>query len=97
MLNSISDIEKLFDELFPLPRSITGDGYRSSLQIISKYIPFNIGSVKSGEKVFDWIVPPEWIIEDAYLLDPLGNKIVDFHENNLSVVNYSSAINRYID
>lgn len=92
MLKNNVDIEKLFDELFLLARSITGIGYRQSLEILSRYIPFEIGRALSGTKVFDWLVPPEWVIEDAYLIDPDGKKILDFKECNLHVVNYSQPI-----
>ncbi len=88
---------KLFDELFPINRSITGDGYRKSVKILSKFIKFKIYKVKSGTKVFDWTVPKEWKINDAYLKNGSGKKIVDFKKNNLSIVNYSSPINKFID
>lgn len=97
MLQKNADVENLFDELFPLHRSITGPGYRQSVEIISRYIPFKIGKVFSGEKIFDWTVPPEWIIEDAYLIDPDGNKILDFKINNLAVLNYSEPIDRIME
>ena len=97
MLENNLDIEHLFDELFPIPRSITGDGYRKSLQIISRFIPFEIERTLSGSKVFDWIVPPEWGIDDAYLMDPTGEKILDFKKNNLVVVNYSEPIDKIIE
>ena len=96
-LESTEAIEELFDELFPLPRSITGEGYRKSLKILSRYVPFKIGRVASGSKVFDWIVPKEWIIDDAYLLDPSGRKILDFKKNNLTVLNYSEPIDRVME
>ena len=97
MLESNLDIEKLFDELFPLPRSITGAGYRESLKILSRYIPFEIDGISTGTKVFDWTVPQEWIIEDAYLLGPDGQKILDFKKNNLEVVNYSESIDKILE
>jgi aminopeptidase-like protein len=97
MLKNITDIENLFDQLFPLPRSITGEGYRESLNILMRYIPFQVGRVASGTKVFDWTVPPEWVIEDAFLIDPHGNKILDFKKNNLHVVNYSEPIDRVME
>jgi aminopeptidase-like protein len=97
MLESNLDIEKLFDELFPLPRSITGAGYRESLKILSRYIPFELDGISTGTKVFDWTVPQEWIIEDAYLLGPNGEKILDFKKNNLEVVNYSESIDKILE
>ena len=97
MLNRFKEIEDLFDELFPIPRSITGEGYRKSLDILCRYIPFQIKKISSGTQIFDWIVPREWKIEDAYLIDPEGNKILDFKKNNLSVVNYSGPIDEHIE
>ena len=73
-------------------RSITGAGYRESLSIMSEFIPFEIEKFPSGQKVFDWTVPPEWEINDAYLFDPDGNKILDMHDNNLCVIGYSTPI-----
>ena len=88
--------ETLGDELHSLAkaltrpyRSITGEGVRESLRIIQKHIPLKIREVPSGTKVFDWTVPKEWSIRDAYVLDPGGNKIIDFKKNYLHVVGYS--------
>ena len=86
MLDNSKDVEKLFDELFPLPRSITGKGYRQSMEILSRYIPFKIEKTASGSEVFDWIVPQEWAIEDAYLLAPNGDKILDFQKNAFDII-----------
>lgn len=96
-LSTTEEIEVLFDELFPLPRSITGDGYRKSVKILSQFIPFQIERVASGSKIFDWTVPKEWVIKNAYLIDPNGNKILDFKNNNLAIVNYSSPVDEYIE
>ena len=65
--NEIKKIEHLFDRLFPLPRSITGDAYRKSLKILSEYIPFKISKIPSGKNVFEWTVPKEWKIKEAYI------------------------------
>ena len=86
-------INKLFDELFPILRSITGDGYVKSLNILSRYIKFKKLKYPSGKKIFDWTVPKEWVIKDAYVKAD-GKKIIDFKKNNLHVVNYSSPINK---
>ncbi len=84
--------------LFPINRSITGRGVRKTLKIIKKEYLSNlkIKEVKSGTKVFDWKVPPEWNIKDAYLKDEVGKKIIEFKNSNLHVVSYSTRINRYI-
>jgi aminopeptidase-like protein len=97
MLTTAVEIESLFNALFPIPRSITGVGYRRSLQILSRYVPFEILKTPSGAHVFDWTVPDEWAIDEAYLLDPDGRRVVDFHENNLTVVNYSTPVDRVLD
>tara|TARA_B100000941_G_scaffold246629_1_gene191479 strand:+ start:142 stop:1449 length:1308 start_codon:yes stop_codon:yes gene_type:complete len=86
-------INNLFDELFPILRSITGAGYIKSLNILSKYIRFKKLKYPSGKKVFDWVVPQEWVINDAYIKTK-GKKIVDFKKNNLHVVNYSAPVSR---
>jgi len=86
---------KLGKRLFPICRSITGDGVRTTLKILKEFIPkLKIYEVKSGTKVFDWEVPPEWNIKDAYVKDCNGNKIIDFKRNNLHLVSYSISINK---
>ncbi|HBE67610.1 MAG TPA: glutamate-1-semialdehyde 2,1-aminomutase [Planctomycetaceae bacterium] len=79
-------------ELFPICRSITGPGLRETLRYIGREAPLATIEVPSGSDLFDWKVPPEWRIEDAYLLGPDGNRIVDFAGSNLSVVNYSVPV-----
>ena len=69
------NLEKTFDELFPICRSITGKGYRLSFNIIKKFIPFKKYKYPTGKKVFDWTVPNEWNIREAYIKDPDGNVI----------------------
>lgn len=86
-------IEDLFDRLFPLNRSITGPGLRESLKILSEHVPLEVLSVPSGTEVFDWTVPPEWRIREAWLEGPDGTRIVDFADHNLHVVNYSAPVN----
>src|SRR5215831_9340926 len=81
-------LNALFDELFPICRSITGPGLRRSLAIFQRYMPLQIESVASGSQVFDWTVPPEWRIRSARLTGPDGAVVADFEESNLSVVNY---------
>ncbi len=86
----------IFDKLFPICRSITGDGYRNSISILKKYIKLKTYKVPSGTKVFDWEVPKEWIINDAYIKFK-GKKICDFKKNNLSVMNYSISMNKVVN
>ena len=83
------EMYQLMTELFPICRSITGNGVRETLNIIKKYIPVTIREVPSGTQVFDWVVPKEWNITNAYVKNSKGEKIIDFTENNLHVLNYS--------
>ena len=88
----------LAKELFPIHRSITGDGFLKSLKIIQKIIPdLKINSIRSGTKVFDWIVPDEWNIKNAYIQSKSGKKFAEFKKNNLHVVGYSKPINRNLN
>ena len=81
--------------LFPLNRSLTGKGIKQTLKIIKNEFPkLKIKKIKAGAKVFDWKIPEEWNISDAFIIDKHGDKIIDFKKNNLHVVGYSKPINR---
>ncbi|HMG93597.1 MAG TPA: DUF4910 domain-containing protein [Chryseolinea sp.] len=82
----------LATELYPICRSITGNGVRQTLNILKGNIPLEIHEVPSGTKIFDWDVPKEWNINDACIKNSLGEKVVDFKDCNLHVLNYSSPI-----
>jgi len=85
-------------DLFPINRSITGNGVRQTLNYIKDIVPeMNIIEVPSGTKCFDWTVPKEWNCDDGYIIDPDGNKICDFKNNNLHVVGYSTPIDKEIN
>lgn len=91
---------ELAKELFPIPRSITGQGFRASLEILNKTLGGGIlkfHSIKSGTRVFDWIVPDEWNAKEAYIITPEGKKICDFKKHNLHLLNYSEAIDKEME
>ena len=79
-------------ELFPICRSITGDGVRETLALVQKHAPLDIHEVPSGTSVFDWIVPKEWNIREAWIKDPAGKKIIDLGNSNLHVLSYSAPV-----
>jgi aminopeptidase-like protein len=81
-------------ELFPICRSITGEGVRQTLRLIEKRIPLEIHEVPSGTKVFDWTVPLEWNVTDAYIANEAGARLIDFKANNLHIMSYSTPINK---
>jgi aminopeptidase-like protein len=82
----------LIAELYPICRSITGDGIRQTLRRLQSIVPIQLSEIPSGTPVFDWIVPQEWNIRDAYVKNSRGERVIDFQESNLHVVNYSEPI-----
>lgn len=85
-------MHSLVEELYPICRSITGEGVRRTLAILQRYIPLEILEVPSGTPVFDWTVPQEWSIRDAYVKDSRGRRVIDFRRSNLHVVSYSRPV-----
>ena len=88
---------QLVSELYPICRSITGNGVRETLNKIKSIIPLEVKEVPSGTRVFDWEVPKEWNIADAWIKNSKGEKIVDFQKSNLHVLNYSAPIRKKVD
>lgn len=86
---SVEEIESYFDRLWPLLRSITGEGVRQTHDILGEVVSLERIEVPSRTSAFDWTVPQEWVVRDAYLIDPNGKRILDIKENNLHLVNYS--------
>jgi aminopeptidase-like protein len=89
-----NDVYALVRTLYPICRSITGNGVRSTLDILERYIPLRRTEIPSGTKVLDWTVPREWNICDGYIKNPKGERIVDFRASNLHVVSYSVPVHR---
>ena len=86
------EMYQLISELYPICRSITGNGFRETLNTIKEHIPLETHEVPTGTQVFDWTVPKEWNIEDAYVKDSQGERVIDFRESNLHVVGYSVPV-----
>lgn len=83
--------------LFPIGRSLTGEGVRETLRLIQEQVPeLEIHEVPSGSQAFDWTVPKEWEITEGYIEDEDGGRVVDYHENNLCVMGYSVPVDRYV-
>ena len=92
-LASVGDeMYSLVHGLYPICRSITGDGLRQSLRLLGRIAPLTLHEIPSGTRVFDWEVPPEWNVRDAYVKDPQGRKVIDFQRSNLHLVSYSRPI-----
>ncbi len=85
---------QLIDRLYPLCRSITGNGVRETLKILKEYIPLEVHEVPTGTQVFDWTVPKEWNIQDAYIKNSRNERLIDFQKSNLHVVSYSLPIEK---
>jgi len=83
---------ELIERMFPLCRSLTGDGVRATLNLIEEEIPLSRTEVASGTRVFDWIVPDEWNLREAYLATADGTRVVDARDSNLHVVSYSEPV-----
>ena len=96
ILNSLStdsiDVDDYLNRLFPINRSLTGQGNRETLRILSELVPIDIIEYPVRAQVYDWVIPDEWSIHDAWIKDGSGNKLVDWKESNLHVVSYSEPV-----
>ena len=87
-----SELYDLIAGLYPICRSLTGEGVRDTLAIIGRDVPLDITEVPSGTQVFDWTVPREWNIRDGWIASPDGTRVVDFRRSNLHVLGYSVPV-----
>jgi len=90
-------MHELCTQLYPICRSITGNGVRQTLDILSQHIDLQQFEIPSGKRVFDWTVPNEWNCDDAYIEDPDGRRIVDLKDHSLHVVSYSTEVDDVFD
>ena len=93
-MNEKEFLDRLFDELFPIMRSITGPGLEQSIDVFSRHMPLQITKIPTGTQVFDWIVPQEWHFSEAKLIGPDGEIVCDAKINNLHIVNYSEPVDK---
>jgi len=87
------DIHDLVTRLYPICRSITGDGVRTTLRILREIVPLELREIASGTPIFDWVVPKEWNVRSAYIAKPDGERVVDFADHNLHLMSYSVPVN----
>jgi aminopeptidase-like protein len=86
------EMYELAGRLYPICRSITGNGVRDTLRLLGEHVPLDVHEVPTGTPVFDWVVPPEWNVRDAYVKNSRGERIIDFQRSNLHVVSYSVPV-----
>lgn len=90
------DMMQLISKLFPICRSITGKGFRETLNVLKEQVPLQVHEVPTGTRVFDWTVPKEWNINDAYVKNSAGDRVIDFQKSNLHVVSYSLPVQKMV-
>lgn len=97
MIDFEKDINFYLKKLFPITRSITGKGNKETLEVLKEIIPLEINSYPSGQRVYDWTIPKEWNIKDAWIKNSKGKKIVDYKNSNLHVLSYSIPVSKKIN
>lgn len=98
MTNIKAQLYDWAQDIFPMNRSITGNGVRETLSYIQQIVPeLKVHEVPTGTQAFDWEVPQEWNIRDAYVLNEAGERVIDFKKSNLHVVGYSTPIDEWMD
>ena len=88
------DMHDLMKDLFPMCRSITGDGFRETLATIEKRVPIDVHEVPTGTPAFDWTVPKEWNVREAYVANGRGERVIDLRRSSLHLVSYSTPVRR---
>ncbi|MGH2278602.1 DUF4910 domain-containing protein [Aliarcobacter sp. ERUVET-7] len=96
MIDYTNEIDTLLKRLYPITRSITGNGNRETLKILQEHIPLKIIEYPTGQEVYDWTIPKEWNIKDAWIKNSKGEKVIDFKNSNLHIVSYSIPIHKKI-
>ena len=91
------DIGELVDRLYTLPRSLTGNGVRQSLEVLQSFLPLQMTEYPSGASYFGWQIPREWNIRDAYVKNRQGERLIDFNVRNLHVVGHSVPVHKTVD
>lgn len=91
------ETQEVLEDLFPLNRSLAGDESRKTLKYLNGVIPLRLKHIQTGSKVFDWEVPPEWFVQEGWIVGRSGTKLVDFKQNHLHVISYSAPVDRTVD
>src|SRR6188472_3743471 len=92
-----AELHSLMRELFPIPRSLTGDGVRSTLAVIGRDLPLDIVELPTGTRVFDWTLPREWNVRGAWVEGPDGRRIIDVADSTLHLLGYSVPVDTVVD
>lgn len=96
MMDYTKELDEYLKRLFPITRSITGEGNRETLKILQEIIPLEVIEYPTGQEVYDWMIPKEWSIQEAWIKNSKGEKIVDFAVSNLHVVSYSTPVHKKV-
>lgn len=94
MIERTKELDEYLKRLFPITRSISGNGNRETLKILKELIPLKVLEYSSDEDVYDWTIPKEWSIKDAWIKNSKGEKIIDFKNSNLHVISYSTPFHK---
>jgi len=95
--DEVAELDRLLRALFPIARSLTGEGNRETLRILQQLVPLEVSEYPCGTSAYDWTIPAEWVIRDAFIKNASGQRIVDFKESNLHVVGYSAPVDAHLD